>query len=121
MISNTLRLAIMEGELAVKALTAKQPDASLEDRLRASFAATRHHWAIHTDDETFRAGVGGVLVHASPDEQARINAELMRLHSIGAAMEGIPVDIEAAFAAEDGPKPIGMLAIWREVAGGQRG
>jgi hypothetical protein len=49
-------------------------------------------------------------------EKARIMAELATLRVLGAAMSGVPVDFDAAFA--DGrPEPIGMVGIWREVAG----
>lgn len=114
MSDNLLMIAATEAKGAVERTVAAHPNASLEDRLRAAFEVTRHHWLVTDEDTQFRAGIGGVLLTADDDEKARIQAELQTLQTLGAAMSGVPVDF-GGIGADDAPKPIGMLGIWREM------
>jgi len=110
-ISNTMLIAITEASDRVKRDGASLP---LEDRLRLSFSVTRHHWLVTNEDERFKAGVGGVLLSASPDEQTRLAAEMRVLGTLSAAMTGVPI---AAGALETGQEPVGLLRIWKESGG----
>lgn len=110
---NLLLIAASEAKFAVEELIAKNPEATVEDRLRAAYATTRHHWLVTDEDTRMRAGVGGVLLTCSPEEKARIEAELRALRSFAAAASGIPVDF-GALIDEEAPAPIGLMRIWRE-------
>lgn len=115
MISNTVMIAITEAKSHVQQAMAKDPNLDIEGRLRVAFGVTRDHWATTGEENRFRAGVGGVILASSPEEQERINAELHNLQMVGAAVAGIPVDFSALGVDEE---PIGLLRIWREVKDG---
>lgn len=110
-ISNTVLIGIEEARARVEAL----PEAaSVEDRLKAAFDVTANHWLLRTDDERFRAGVGGVMLfYGERSEEFKIlEAEMLRLQKasalINAAMAGISVEVEDDFK----PSEISLLVLF---------
>lgn len=113
-VSNIVMIAITEARDAVQRAVAVDPELSIEDRLREAFRVTRNHWIATKEDDRFKAGVGGVILAATEEERERINHELRALQMVGAMIEGIPVNFEAAYAEAEQARPIGLLRIWRE-------
>lgn len=110
-LSNSVMIAITEAKAAVQRAVADEPDLSLEGRLRAAFAVTRHHWVVVDEEKRFRAGVGGAMLLASVEERERLEAELRALATLSAAIAGVPVDIGGLAEFE----PVGLLGIWQSI------
>src|SRR4051794_36305581 len=103
------------GAIILRPRCAGEPD--VRERLRK---AMRHvadiEWLGLPEDEQFRSAIAAALVEAPPDQQALISRSLAPLKALNAAIQGVPVDCEAVFAATAGDE-LPLLALWREVRG----
>lgn len=64
-----------------------------------------------TDDDRFRAALGGVLLAGSEEDRDLITRSLKPLRALSALMDGVPVDFRA-FEIDDDIIPLRKL--WRE-------
>ena len=111
------RYKVSDNELLVGAivLAARVPEVgTLEEKLTATMkAAPEEIWFSVDDDMLFRCAVGAVMEHYGKDtpEWGRISHELkgLRLLSTGMAISAL------ARHMEDGPKPVGLLKLWRSI------
>ncbi len=90
-------------------------EGSLEDRIKEAMKLVKSRrsglmFAV-TFDQQFRTAIGGVILHASEEERARITLEMRVLGSLSAAIEGLPIDLSQIPEPE---KPIGLLKLWHE-------
>lgn len=85
---------------------------TLEGRLRAAMSVTRHHWIVTDEDSRFRAAIAAVILLSSEEDKSRILAEVEQLRILGAACNGIPVDLAAIEPLDN---PIGLMKIWKEI------
>lgn len=106
--SNTLMIAAMETRAKLKG----QTFVTVEEKLKAAMEMTKDHWMAVDESERFQAAIGAVLADASPEDKARIEAELRPLKMLGAAQQGIPVDFSQLEVPEN---PIGLMQLWHEV------
>lgn len=118
---NNLHPGIVLGATAIKELLTRMPDtATLEERCQLAMTKCRDEdvcFMCSTDDQIFKAGVGGLLLFYAkePAIKARIERELRLLASLTAAMSGVPADLAAAFGdeGEAQEKPLGLLGMFR--------
>ncbi len=95
-------------------------DVTPEDVARIAFTSCLKEsttWMLGTEDEKFRAGCGGLLLHYFKDDDVRerIEYELQTLKSLSAAISGVPVNFGAVLREDI--EPIGLLNIFKEVKG----
>jgi hypothetical protein len=113
-----LAIAMTVAREAVKREVASNPDATLEDRLKASMKEMSSFWMTTDDDLRFRGALGGVLETLDRDsaDYNRLIREIEAIRNLSALMSGVPVDIARAFSeSEDKPEPIGAIGMWREM------
>lgn len=113
-LSNSMLLAIQEIERKVEALPL---GATVEEKLLVAMRVARHHWLVTDEEARFRAAIGAVMLHSDPETKERLEQEVRTLRAVGAATEGVPVDLGAVF--DDLPsEPIGLLCLWEASADG---
>ena len=92
---------------------------SVQDKARECFKQAIDSgigWMLDgSDDQKFRAGVGGLML-LEPGLRPQIGREMAALHTLTAAMSGVPVNWEAMDDFED-EDPIGLLALYKEIVG----
>ena len=88
---------------------------SLEDNLRAAFKAAQNHWTVSDEDTQMMGAVLAVHQSSSPDDQARLKAEIDVIKALNAASSGIPVDMVSVLDGTKDIDPVGLNKIWREV------
>ena len=111
---NILAVCSTEAEAAVR----KCPEnASIEDRLRAAFVATRGHWLCTEENGQFLAGLGAVMLFygEGTEEHSQLQCDVDLL----AAFQKGDFDAISAMSAFD-VRPVGAAGIWRETKGVQR-
>ena len=114
-----LSLCAMEGKQA-----ALNAGVAIEDQLKAAMNATANHWMVLDEDTQFRGAIAGVLLVAEErgdtETQERLTHEVQLLRGLSALLAGVPVDAEQLVAkTEDGPKPLGLIKLWRHVKHGE--
>jgi hypothetical protein len=93
-------------------------DGDLEARTRYAFrrALTDDTWYTGNEEEKFRAALGAVLLSLAlvgkREEYDLVERSMRALHSLSAAMSGIPIDWSSAFSEED---LLPLLGWWSEV------
>lgn len=106
-VSNSMVIAMSEIEGKLDA------EAPIKDRLRQAMKLAMNHWLVVDEDTQFRCALGAVAASASPEDVLKIKRELDFMRTLGAATQGVPVDIEAMFL--QAPKnPLGLQALWME-------
>lgn len=113
MVSNNVAL----GASIVKGVVERDlaEGATIEDKARSCFEASweeSNAWFVHTDDERFMIGCGGLAMLCNDEERLRIRAELDTLRGLNAACSGIPVDLNVL--AENMGEPIGLQKLFFE-------
>lgn len=88
----------------------------LEEQFRVAMNITKDFWMTTEEDVHFRGAVFAVIQanKDNPDVTERINIEMKSINALSALMGGVPVDVERALPPES-HKPIGLLALWREI------
>lgn len=91
----------------------------IKDRLRDAFKLAKEHWLVTTEENRFRAGVGGVLINCTSEEKHNIEEELLDLRQFNSALEtsslGVPIDFISFLGQKDRSNFYGLMAIWNEV------
>ncbi len=108
--SMVIAMGDIEGEL--------DKEAPVKERLKHAMKLARKHWLVTDEDAQFRAAVGAVVVTVSPEEKEIIMGELYFLKCLGAAVQGVPVNIVGIIM--DRPKDAyGLRGLWNEVKMGE--
>lgn len=109
-------LAIMSGECE----RACKGEPNLESRFHKAMAVVaKDHWMYcgdHYEDLRFRSAIGGVLL--SPEttdaEKEQIKKSITGLRVLSAVLNGVPVDMGAAFNQDDGIEALPLTKWWNE-------
>lgn len=118
--------AVLSINATLGKLAFEEAEGDLEAKVKASMRAViRENWMATTDDELFRAGVGGALIglKAGPDyERVRRSMEALRRMSaaLSAAQAGVSVDFGSVLPDEDEEQPLPLLPWFREVKAAER-
>lgn len=100
------------------ALDGLKLDASLEDRFRTAFKVALENFMAPTREEAWTAGCEAVYINANAAERDRITVELKALHTLGAMLGGLPIDVSKIETPED---PIGIRGIFMELLDERQG
>lgn len=94
---------------------------SIEDRFRSLLVPSvisEGCFLCSTDDEEFRAIVGGVMLSYGDGtpEFRRIEAEMQRMQKISAFLSAVQagLDVSLPDKSDDEPEPIGLMKLWHE-------
>jgi hypothetical protein len=94
-------------------------DQSLPDRLRFAMRYVRENerdvfWMTGnpSDDFKFRTAIAAVMLAGSDEDQRQISESMRPLKALSAAMDGVPVDMEAVLLGADDMIP--LLKLWHE-------
>lgn len=87
---------------------------------RHACEVAHNHYMIQGEEMQFRCAIGVLIVtlvhHGRTAENDKVTEELRGLNSIGAAMQGVPVDFSQIFTDESlGHDWVGLVRIWQEV------
>jgi hypothetical protein len=91
----------------------------IRERLQAAMAATVDHWLVTSDEERFRAAVGGVLLtyDQGSEEFARLQSEVQAIARMSAALTaaaaGVPVDWSSVTEGLE-HEPFNIVLMWRQ-------
>ena len=67
-----------------------------------------------TDDLMMKAAIAAVMQKATKEEQDRIDRSVRALATLGALLQGIPVDVLAMAAQVEEPGVLPLIGMWHE-------
>lgn len=97
---------------AIEAKNAAENGETLEDKLKLAMKAMDNHWIVPNKDDQFRAALAGVMSIVDGEDRDRLNAEILQLKTLNAALGGVPVDLSSMEKLEN---PIGLIGMWNEI------
>lgn len=113
---------MLEMTLAVQAIHGIPADKPLAERLDYAFRFVRTNeravfWmSLEVDDDLmFRAALAAVTLGSDEADRDTLIRSMAPLKALSAMLNGVPVDVEAAFTIDDDMVP--LLKMWHETKG----
>lgn len=78
---------------AMHVADAIKPADTLEQRVKAAFAASKDFWMSTDNDVRFRGSLAAVMDTASDEERISIVTSIEQLQLLSAMLKGIPIDL----------------------------
>lgn len=85
-----------------------------EEIILEAMRAARKNWMTTNENELFGAAMILAYSKLSDADKPRLKASLDGLKALSAMVSGVPVDIEAVIAAQEGIDPLPIIKLWQE-------
>lgn len=86
-----------------------------DEIIKETFKKGKNHWMAHNESEAFNAAVVVAYAKMQGDDKTRMKASIDGVKAMNAVLNGIPVDLEAVLAQQEGIKTFPLLPMWREI------
>jgi hypothetical protein len=108
----------MNNAVLMIAVTSIRPECAnepaLTERLRKAMRAAHQFWLSTDDDLRFTAALTAAHLETTDEkEKEQITRSARFLSAISAGMNGVPVDLAAAFGNDDF-RPLPLMGLWNE-------
>lgn len=100
--------------VAESAKTAAEGEPDFIERIRKCMRASYGHWMVTDEEQQFSGAVAAALMLSEGEDKKRMEAAIDVMKALGAAMQGVPVDMAAVMNQHEGVEPVPLRKLWEE-------
>ncbi len=86
-----------------------------DEILKEAMTKGKRHWMAQNESQAFDAAITVAYAKMAGDDKDRMTVSIDAVKAMDAIFKGIPVDLEAVLAAQEGVEIFPLLPLWKEI------